>query len=121
MAKEATPKTEQWELVIEHPCNVPERLQRSSCGRGHDLVVFGDGCAEDMIACRVCGHRATQRAVGLRKQCNGAPTSNHTKDVCSKLKEYVHPVSKSKLTKLAKLRPVKDDTFATQLQAFAVA
>ena len=95
---------QEWELIVETPHNVPERLIKTKWGEGHTLIVFGDGEVLDAIACRRCGARALERARNLRAKCKGKPSSNHTADVVKKLREGVHPLTKRKLERVEILR-----------------
>ena len=92
------------ELVVEIPGNAPTKLTSAKWGYGHKLVVVSAQGQSDMVVCRRCGCRAGVRLVGLKKQCAGKPSSNHTKDVVCKLKNGRHPTNNAALTGLATLQ-----------------
>ena len=91
------------ELVIEMLTNAPERLKDQAWGDKHDLVVAINVERKAAVVCKRCGCRAAQRAVGLKRQCEGKPKSGNTQSVLVRLRAGRHPVTDLPLDRLERL------------------
>ena len=87
-----------YELVVEMETNAPERVRNVEWGAKHRISVVTDVDGNTLAVCKVCGCRAEKRAVGLKRECVGRPTSSHTASILKRLREGRHPVSNLPLT-----------------------